>query len=106
MCIAYVHWELINRLEPSSSKPAMEPKVTKKTSATPWPSLPWSHAKFTRASIDWMGNHIDPLRTGYAQHNAAIYGVDGNIDFIKRDFFQLAPKMKADSLSVTSLGRT
>ncbi|KAF9606365.1 hypothetical protein IFM89_025033 [Coptis chinensis] len=50
-----------------------------------------------------LGNHviavdIDPLRIGYAQHNAAIYGVDGNIDFIMGDFFQLAPKMKADTV--------
>ncbi|KAF5197636.1 Trimethylguanosine synthase [Thalictrum thalictroides] len=41
---------------------------------------------------------IDPQRIEYAQQNAAIYGVDGIIDFIKGDFFQLAPKMKADTV--------
>ncbi|PIA46268.1 hypothetical protein AQUCO_01500052v1 [Aquilegia coerulea] len=49
------------------------------------------------------GNHviaidIDPQKIEYAQQNAAIYGVDGIIDFINGDFFQLAPKMKADTV--------
>ncbi|OVA15669.1 WW domain [Macleaya cordata] len=39
---------------------------------------------------------IDPEKIAYAQHNAAIYGVHDRIDFIKGDFFQLAPKLKAD----------
>lgn len=37
---------------------------------------------------------IDPKKIDYAHHNAAIYGVDDRIDFIKGDFFDLAPKLK------------
>lgn len=39
---------------------------------------------------------IDPKKIDYAQHNARIYGVADNIDFIVGDFFQLAPSLKAD----------
>ncbi|XP_027330755.1 uncharacterized protein LOC113846547 isoform X4 [Abrus precatorius] len=41
---------------------------------------------------------IDPLKIDYARHNAAIYGVDDQIDFIMGDFFLLAPKLKADTV--------
>ncbi|KAJ7958164.1 Trimethylguanosine synthase [Quillaja saponaria] len=34
----------------------------------------------------------------YAMHNAAIYGVSDQIDFIKGDFFQLAPNLKAETV--------
>jgi len=37
---------------------------------------------------------IDPLKIDYARHNAAIYRVDDQIDFIVGDFFVLAPKLK------------
>lgn len=37
---------------------------------------------------------IDPLKIDYARHNAAVYGVDNQIDFIIGDFFLLAPKLK------------
>lgn len=37
---------------------------------------------------------IDPIKIEYARHNAAIYGVDDRIDFIKGDSFSLAPKLK------------
>jgi trimethylguanosine synthase len=37
---------------------------------------------------------IDPLKIGFARHNAAIYRVDDLIDFIIGDFFVLAPKLK------------
>ncbi|CAL0322466.1 unnamed protein product [Lupinus luteus] len=41
---------------------------------------------------------IDPLKIDYARHNAAIYEVDDQIDFIMGDFFLLAPKLKADTV--------
>eukprot|EP00268_Persea_americana_P049480 TRINITY_DN5308_c0_g1_i3.p1 TRINITY_DN5308_c0_g1~~TRINITY_DN5308_c0_g1_i3.p1 ORF type:complete len:613 (-),score=132.55 TRINITY_DN5308_c0_g1_i3:518-2356(-) len=41
---------------------------------------------------------IDPQKINYAQHNATIYGVNENIDFIKGDFFRLAPKLKGDTI--------
>ncbi|KAF6145784.1 hypothetical protein GIB67_016233 [Kingdonia uniflora] len=41
---------------------------------------------------------IDPIKIDYAQHNAAIYGVDDSIEFIKGDFFGLAPKLKAQTV--------
>lgn len=37
---------------------------------------------------------IDPKKIDYAQHNAAIYGVDDHIEFIRGDSFLLAPKLK------------
>ncbi|KAF7851029.1 hypothetical protein BT93_L4713 [Corymbia citriodora subsp. variegata] len=50
-----------------------------------------------------MGRHviavdIDPKKIEYAHHNAGIYEVDGGIDFVKGDFFILAPKLKADTV--------
>ncbi|XP_058725156.1 uncharacterized protein LOC131596510 isoform X3 [Vicia villosa] len=41
---------------------------------------------------------IDPLKIDYARHNASIYRVDDQIDFIIGDFFLLAPKLKADTV--------
>ncbi|KAJ8772841.1 hypothetical protein K2173_028018 [Erythroxylum novogranatense] len=41
---------------------------------------------------------IDPKKIDYAHHNAAIYGVDDQIDFVKGDFFVLAPKLQADTV--------
>lgn len=37
---------------------------------------------------------IDPRKIEYARHNAGIYGVAENIDFIKGDSFSLAPRLK------------
>ncbi|XP_058772314.1 uncharacterized protein LOC131646217 isoform X2 [Vicia villosa] len=37
---------------------------------------------------------IDPFKIGYARHNASIYRVDDQIDFIMGDFFLLGPKLK------------
>lgn len=37
---------------------------------------------------------ISPRKIDYATHNAAIYGVSDQIDFITGDFFLLAPKLK------------
>lgn len=42
---------------------------------------------------------IDPKKIEYAQHNAAIYGVDDRIDFIKGDSFLLASTLKVLVLS-------
>ncbi|XP_024031699.1 uncharacterized protein LOC21392878 isoform X2 [Morus notabilis] len=39
---------------------------------------------------------IDPKKIEYAHHNATIYGVNDRIDFVKGDFFLLAPRLKAD----------
>ncbi|KAK4277477.1 hypothetical protein QN277_015473 [Acacia crassicarpa] len=41
---------------------------------------------------------IDPRKIDYATHNASIYGVCDQIDFIIGDFFLLAPKFKADTV--------
>ncbi|XP_051131544.1 uncharacterized protein LOC127251737 [Andrographis paniculata] len=38
----------------------------------------------------------DPCKIALASHNAKIYGVEGCIDFIVGDFFQLAPSLKGD----------
>uniref|UniRef100_A0A1D1ZKW3 Trimethylguanosine synthase n=1 Tax=Anthurium amnicola TaxID=1678845 RepID=A0A1D1ZKW3_9ARAE len=43
---------------------------------------------------------IDPRKVDYAQHNATIYGVGSNIDFIKGDFFVLASYLKADTVFI------
>ena len=42
---------------------------------------------------------IDPRKIEYAQHNAAIYGVDDHIDFIVGDSILLAPKLKVLKVS-------
>ncbi|KAL0384496.1 UNVERIFIED_CONTAM: Trimethylguanosine synthase [Sesamum radiatum] len=39
---------------------------------------------------------VDPNKVQLAFHNAKIYGVEDNIDFIMGDFFQLAPFLKGD----------
>lgn len=39
---------------------------------------------------------IDPQKIDCAQHNAAIYGVSDQINFIVGDFFQIAPHLKGD----------
>ncbi|XP_025013458.1 uncharacterized protein LOC8278858 isoform X2 [Ricinus communis] len=41
---------------------------------------------------------VDPKKIDYAYHNASIYGVADQIDFITGDFFNLAPKLKADTV--------
>ncbi|KAG5109932.1 hypothetical protein JHK82_039155 [Glycine max] len=45
-----------------------------------------------------IGIDIDPLKIEYARHNAAIYGVDDQIEFVVGDFFHLAPMLKADTV--------
>ncbi|XVF36287.1 hypothetical protein REPUB_Repub19eG0045100 [Reevesia pubescens] len=41
---------------------------------------------------------IDPKKIDYAYHNAIVYGVNDQIDFVMGDFFTLAPKLKAVSV--------
>ncbi|XP_058097168.1 uncharacterized protein LOC131242498 isoform X1 [Magnolia sinica] len=50
--------------------------------------------QFAMRSNHVIAIDIDPQKIDYAQHNAAIYGVDEKIDFIKGDFFQVASKLK------------
>nr|DAD41273.1 TPA_asm: hypothetical protein HUJ06_015596 [Nelumbo nucifera] len=54
--------------------------------------------QFAKRSNHVIAIDIDPQKIDCAQHNAAIYGVDGGIDFILGDYFQLAPKLKADTV--------
>ncbi|XP_068475763.1 uncharacterized protein [Phaseolus vulgaris] len=54
--------------------------------------------QFARHCGHVIGIDIDPLKIDYARHNAAIYGVVDQIDFIVGDFFLLAPKLKADTV--------
>lgn len=41
---------------------------------------------------------IDPRKIDYAQHNAAVYGVEDLIDFVTGDCILVAPKFKADTV--------
>ncbi|KAG2390360.1 uncharacterized protein HKW66_Vig0222340 [Vigna angularis] len=54
--------------------------------------------QFARRCGHVIGIDIDSLKIDYARHNAAIYGVVDQIDFIVGDFFLLAPKLKADTV--------
>ncbi|KAI3465346.1 hypothetical protein Pfo_022009 [Paulownia fortunei] len=54
--------------------------------------------QFAQWSKHVIAIDIDPNKIDYARHNAAIYGVDDNIDFIKGDSFSLAPKLKAHTV--------
>ncbi|XP_057720607.1 uncharacterized protein LOC130935065 [Arachis stenosperma] len=54
--------------------------------------------QFVKSCNHVIAIDIDPLKIDYARHNAAIYGVDDQINFIIGDFFVLAPKLKADTV--------
>ncbi|CAA0822133.1 S-adenosyl-L-methionine-dependent methyltransferases superfamily protein [Striga hermonthica] len=54
--------------------------------------------QFAQRSKNVVAIDIDPNKIDYARYNASIYGVDGNIDFIKGDSFSLAPKLKANTV--------
>ncbi|XP_059454311.1 uncharacterized protein LOC132184626 isoform X2 [Corylus avellana] len=54
--------------------------------------------QFAQRSKHVTAIDIDEKKINYAHHNATIYGVDDQIDFIKGDFFNLAPKLKADTV--------
>ncbi|KAK4381408.1 Trimethylguanosine synthase [Sesamum angolense] len=52
--------------------------------------------QFGQRSKHVIAIDIDPKKIDYARHNAAIYGVEDNIDFIKGDSFSLAPALKVE----------
>ncbi|GFP92726.1 trimethylguanosine synthase [Phtheirospermum japonicum] len=54
--------------------------------------------QFAQRSKHVIAIDIDPNKINYARHNAAIYEVDDNIDFIKGDSFSLAPKLQANTV--------
>ncbi|KAL6493192.1 hypothetical protein OROGR_032951 [Orobanche gracilis] len=54
--------------------------------------------QFAQWSKHVIAIDIDPYKIDYARHNAAIYGVDDSIDFMKGDSFSLAPKLKANTV--------
>ncbi|KAI4389895.1 hypothetical protein MLD38_002065 [Melastoma candidum] len=53
---------------------------------------------FARCGRHVIAVDIDPMKIAYAHHNAVIYEVADQIDFIKGDFFNLASKLKADTV--------
>ncbi|KAM6571866.1 hypothetical protein CsatA_015946 [Cannabis sativa] len=54
--------------------------------------------QFAKRSKHVIAIDIDSKKIEYAHHNAAVYGVDDRIDFIRGDFFLLAPMLKADTV--------
>ncbi|KAJ0969143.1 hypothetical protein J5N97_022020 [Dioscorea zingiberensis] len=54
--------------------------------------------QFAMKSNHVIAIDIDSQRIDFAQHNAAIYGVRDKIDFINADFFQMAHRLKGDSV--------
>lgn len=62
-----------------------------------WPN--YSHEYILNCRCDHVvAIDIDQQKVEHARHNAKIYGVDENIDFVKGDFFCLAPKLKVARL--------
>lgn len=54
--------------------------------------------QFAQRSQHVIAIDIDPRKIDYAQHNAAIYGVDDRIDFVVGDSILLAPKLKGETV--------
>ncbi|XP_062110587.1 uncharacterized protein LOC133822323 isoform X2 [Humulus lupulus] len=54
--------------------------------------------QFAKRSKHVIAIDIDSKKIEYAHHNAVVYGVEDRIDFIKGDFFLLAPMLKADTV--------
>ncbi|TXG52421.1 hypothetical protein EZV62_021590 [Acer yangbiense] len=54
--------------------------------------------QFAQRSKHVIAIDIDPKKIDYAYHNATIYGVVDQIDFMKGDFFILARTLKADTV--------
>ncbi|KAI5644113.1 RNA cap guanine-N2 methyltransferase domain-containing protein [Phthorimaea operculella] len=52
--------------------------------------------QFAKTSEKVIAIDIDPVKIEMARHNATVYGVADRIEFIVGDFFELAPKLKAD----------
>ncbi|XP_020103764.1 trimethylguanosine synthase-like isoform X2 [Ananas comosus] len=54
--------------------------------------------QFAMKSNHVIAIDVDPTKIECAQHNAAIYGVNDQIDFIIGDFFQIARRLKGDTV--------
>nr|GEV88406.1 RNA cap guanine-N2 methyltransferase [Tanacetum cinerariifolium] len=54
--------------------------------------------RFAPKSTHIIAIDIDPKKIEYAQHNAAVYGVNDHIEFITGDCFILAQSLKADTV--------
>lgn len=54
--------------------------------------------QFAKVDKQVIAIDIDPRKIDYAHHNATIYGVEDEIDFITGDSFQIAPKLTADTV--------
>uniref|UniRef100_A0A2H1VEG5 Trimethylguanosine synthase n=1 Tax=Spodoptera frugiperda TaxID=7108 RepID=A0A2H1VEG5_SPOFR len=52
--------------------------------------------QFARTYNRVVAIDIDPNKIAMTKHNATIYGVHEKIEFITGDFFELAPRLKAD----------
>ncbi|KAF9823713.1 hypothetical protein SFRURICE_014414 [Spodoptera frugiperda] len=52
--------------------------------------------QFARTCNRVVAIDIDPNKIAMTKHNATIYGVHEKIEFITGDFFELAPRLKAD----------
>ncbi|KAL0917461.1 hypothetical protein M5K25_012523 [Dendrobium thyrsiflorum] len=52
--------------------------------------------QFAMRSNHVIAIDVDPQKIEYAQQNAVIYEVSERIDFIKGDFFEIAPSLKGD----------
>ncbi|PKI50630.1 hypothetical protein CRG98_028942 [Punica granatum] len=50
--------------------------------------------QFAKCAKHVIAVDIDPKKIEYANHNAAVYKVDDRIDFVRGDFFLLAPRLK------------
>ncbi|XP_010922735.3 uncharacterized protein [Elaeis guineensis] len=54
--------------------------------------------QFAMKSSHVIAVDINPQKIEYAQHNASIYGVNDRIDFVVGDFFQMACRLKGDTV--------
>ncbi|CAG4939194.1 unnamed protein product [Parnassius apollo] len=52
--------------------------------------------QFARTCKKVIAIDIDPSKIEMAKHNASVYGVEDQIEFIVGDFFELAPELTAD----------
>lgn len=54
--------------------------------------------QFAAAGLNVIAIDIDREKIARAKHNAEIYGVAENIEFVVGDFFKLAPSLMADAV--------
>ncbi|XP_068618347.1 trimethylguanosine synthase isoform X2 [Battus philenor] len=52
--------------------------------------------QFARTCKKVIAIDIDPSKIEMAKHNASVYGVEENIEFVVGDFFKMAPELTAD----------